>query len=334
MSSRSLQFSVVEQVWPLKQPFRISRGSRTEMRALVLALSDGEHTGRGEGVPSKRYNEDNASATAALQKVCAHLPPDSTPQQIQELLPPSAARNALDCALWDLQAKRSGKRVWELANITVSDAPDAALTAFTISLNPPKKMGEDAAANSTAPLLKLKLGGDNDDLPRVAAVRQAAPEARIIIDANESWSAPHYREIVPHLEKLGVELVEQPFPEAEDSVLKDLEHPIPVYADESCHTSADVERLKPLYEGVNVKLDKTGGLTEALLLTKRAREAGLGILVGCMVGSSLGMAPARLLASQADYLDLDGPLLFVRDQPHGLTYTRNNIGLPDRELWG
>jgi L-alanine-DL-glutamate epimerase-like enolase superfamily enzyme len=334
MSSRPLQFTIAEQVWPLKQPFRISRGSRTEMHVLVLTLSDGERIGRGEGVPSKRYDEDIASATAALQKVCPTLQPDSTPQQIQDLLPPSAARNALDCAVWDLQAKRSGKRVWELANIPVSDAADAALTAFTISLNPPEKMAEDAGANSTAPLLKLKLGGDEADLARVEGVRKAAPKARLIIDANESWSAPHYREVVPHFKELGVELIEQPFPEADDNVLKDLDHPIPVYADESCHTSVDIARLKPLYDGVNVKLDKTGGLTEGLVLTRRAREAGLGVLVGCMVGSSLGMAPARLLASQANYLDLDGPLLFVRDQPHGLKYIRNNISLPSPELWG
>ena len=334
MTSRPLQFSVAEQVWPLHQPFRISRGSSTEIHVLVLTITDGEHTGRGEGVPSKRYNEDIASATAELQKVCPKIKVGSTPQQIQDLLPPSAARNALDCALWDLEAKRSGKRVWELADIAVSDAADAAVTALTISLNPPEKMATDASANATAPILKLKLGGDGADLARVEAVRQAAPEARLIIDANESWSPSHYRENVPHLGKLGVELIEQPFSEAEDNVLKDLDHPIPVYADESCHTSANLVRLKPLYDGVNVKLDKTGGLTEALSLTRRAREAGFGILIGCMVGSSLGMAPPRLLASEADYLDLDGPLLLVRDQPHGLKYTRGNIGLPARELWG
>ena len=334
MSTRSIEFNISEQVWPLHQPFRISRGSRTEIRVLVLTITDGAHTGRGEGVPSKRYNEDIASATVELQKVCPKIRSGTTPQDIQDLLPPSAARNALDCALWDLEAKRSGKRVWELANIPVSDAADAAVTAFTISLNPPEKMAADAKANATAPVLKLKLGGDDADLARVEGVRQAAPEARIIIDANESWSPSHYTDIVPHLGKLGVELIEQPFPEAEDGVLKDLGQPIPVYADESCHTSADLVRLESIYDGVNVKLDKTGGLTEALTLTRRAREDGFGILIGCMVGSSLGMAPARLLADQADYLDLDGPLLLVCDQPHGLKYTRNNIGLPARELWG
>ena len=332
MSTHPLRFSVAEQVWPLQQPFRIARGSRTEIQVLVLTITDGEHTGRGEGVPSKRYNEDIASATASLEKVFPKIEAGGAdPRQFQSLLPPSAARNALDCALWDLQAKRTGKRVWELANIVVSDA---AVTALTISLNPPENMAADVRTNLAAPVLKLKLGGDELDFERVEAVRQAAPAARLIIDANESWSPEHYTRVVPGLKDLRVELVEQPFPEKEDDVLKTLDHPIPVYADESCHTSADLPRLEPLYDGINVKLDKTGGLTEGLRLTERAHETGFGILIGCMVGTSLGMAPARLLAGQADFLDLDGPLLLARDQPHGLNYERGNIGLPSPALWG
>ncbi|HJT80654.1 MAG TPA: N-acetyl-D-Glu racemase DgcA [Chthoniobacterales bacterium] len=331
MPARSLQFSITEKIWPLKQAFRISRGSRTEIHVLVLTVNDGTYTGRGEAVTSKRYNEDIPSATDRLNRVFDQIPFEATPQDIQSLLPASAARNALDCALWDLQAKRSGKRVWDLANITVSSS---ALTAFTISLNPPAKMAADARENRAAPILKLKLGGDDADLARVEGVRQAAPEARLIIDANESWSPLHYRSIVPPLTQLGVELIEQPFAEAKDNVLKDLERPIPVYADESCHTSADLTRLKPLYEGVNIKLDKTGGLTEALNLAIRAGEMGFKILIGSMVGTSLGMAPARLLADRAQYLDLDGPLLLARDEPHPLKYEHGNIGLPSPDLWG
>jgi L-alanine-DL-glutamate epimerase-like enolase superfamily enzyme len=248
---------------------------------------------------------------------------------LQAELPAGAARNALDCALWDLEAKSSGKRVWELANIEVADAVQ---TAITISLDTPEKMA--AAAKGNAPVLKLKLGGDNLDLPRIEAVRQQAPAARLLVDANESWSPSHYRDIVPALHRLGVELIEQPFPADADGVLETLDHPVPVCADESCHTSADLPRLLNRYEAINVKLDKTGGLTEALLLTKRARESRFRILIGCMVCTSLGIAPACLLASNADYVDLDGPLLLAGDRHHRVPYDNGKIGLPPRQLWG
>jgi len=207
-------------------------------------------------------------------------------------------------------------------------------TSFTISLDTPEKMAAAAKASAKAPLLKLKLGGDEVDLARVEAVREAAPAARLLIDANESWSPSHYQKITPALKKLGVELIEQPFPADADEILETLDHPVPVCADESCHTSADLPRLTNRYEMINVKLDKTGGLTEALPLCARARESGLKILIGCMVGSSLSMAPARVLASAADYVDLDGPLLLAHDRDCGLTYENNRIGLPDRQLWG
>jgi L-alanine-DL-glutamate epimerase-like enolase superfamily enzyme len=237
----------------------------------------------------------------------------------------------LDCALWDLEAKISGKRVWELANIPIVHEVE---TSFTISLDTPAAMAAAARANANAPILKLKLGGDNLDLPRVEAVRETAPQARLLIDANESWSPSHYRKIVPALSGLGIELIEQPFPADKDEVLETLDHPVPVCADESCHTSADLPRLTNRYEMLNVKLDKTGGLTEALLLTERAREAGFKLLMGCMVCTSLGIAPARLLASVTDYADLDGPLLLAGDRHPGLSYQRGKIGLPPRELWG
>jgi L-alanine-DL-glutamate epimerase-like enolase superfamily enzyme len=258
-------------------------------------------------------------------------------QQIQKLLPAGAARNALDCALWDLEAKVSGKRAWELANIPIVHEVE---TSFTISLDTPAAMAAGARANSDRPILKLKLAGDNLDLPRVEAVREAAPAARLLIDANESWSPEHFCELAPLLGRFGVELIEQPFPANADEVLETLEHPVPVCADESCHTSVDLPRLTNRYEVLNIKLDKTGGLTEALLLTERARDAGFKLLIGCMVCTSLGIAPARLLvhpprrASATDYVDLDGPLLLAGDRHHGIAYENGRIGLPSRQLWG
>src|SRR6266513_99005 len=324
-----MQIEAREEVWSLKQPFRISRGTNAETRIVVAAVSDGQHTGRGEAVPISRYNQSVASVLAQIESVKSEKNLDR--HRIQELLPAGAARNALDCALWDLEAKSSGKRVWELANIPMVPKVE---TAFTISLDSPVAMAAAAKASATLPILKLKLGGEDVDLARVEAVREAAPAARLLIDANESWSPAHYQKIIPTLKKLGVELIEQPFPANADDILETLDRPIPICADESCHTSADLPRLTNRYEVVNVKLDKTGGLTEALLLCERAREGGFKLLIGCMVCTSLSMAPARLLASASDYVDLDGPLLLARDRDCGLTYENNQIGLPDRQLWG
>jgi L-Ala-D/L-Glu epimerase / N-acetyl-D-glutamate racemase len=318
-----------EEIWPLKAPFRISRGSRTEAQVVFVTVSDGEHTGRGECVPIKRYDQSVQSVIAQIDSIGRENNLDR--QRLQKLLPASAARNALDCALWDLEAKRSGKPVWERANIpTVPEVE----TSFTISLDTPDAMKAAARTNASAPTLKLKLGGDNLDLQRVEAVRAAAPNARLLIDANESWSVEHYEEIIPALKKLGIELIEQPFPADADEALESLDHPIPVCADESCHTTADLPRLKNRYETINVKLDKTGGLTEALHLCEYARESGFKVLIGCMVCTSLGIAPARLLATFAEWIDLDGPLLLARDRDHGLAYENGRIGLPSRQLWG
>jgi L-Ala-D/L-Glu epimerase len=324
-----LSIQAAEEIWPLKQVFRISRGSRSETRVVVVTVTDGQHTGRGEAVPIARYNQTPASVIAQIESFKTEK--DLDRHRIQELLPAGAARNALDCALWDLEAKISGKRIWELANIPIVLFIE---TSFTISLDTPAKMGAAAQANADAPLLKVKLGGDDADLARVEAVREAAPASRLIIDANESWSPAHYRKIISALKTLEVELIEQPFPAEADKVLETLDHPIPVCADESCHTGEDLPCLKNRYEVVNVKLDKTGGLTEALLLIKRARESGFKLLIGCMVGTSLSMAPARVLASAADYVDLDGPLLLARDREYGLYYRDGKIGIPSRELWG
>jgi L-Ala-D/L-Glu epimerase len=324
-----MSIDVREEIWPLKQPFRISRGSRNDAQVIVVTVGDGKHAGRGEGVPLARYNQSTASALAQIESISSAKNLDR--QRLQELLPAGAARNALDCALWDLEAKISDKRVWELVNILV--VPEVE-TSFTISLDTPEKMAAAAKTNAKLPILKLKLGGDDADLARVRAVADAAPAARLLIDANESWSPEHYREIVPALKGLGVDLIEQPFPAHADEVLEALDHPIPVCADESCHTTADLSRLTNRYDVINIKLDKTGGLTEALSLREHARESGFKLLIGCMVCTSLGIAPARLLASTADWVDLDGPLLLARDRDHPVPYESGRIGIPPRELWG
>jgi L-Ala-D/L-Glu epimerase len=330
MSSRHFASRVNEQVWPLDKPFRIARGARTEARVIVVTVCDGPHTGHAEAVPCKRYGETVASTIAQLEQIFAKGEKIDR-QQVQKLLPAGAARNALDCALWDLEAKASGKRAWELANIKIVDAVE---TAFTISLDTPEEMAAVAKANSAAPILKLKLGGDDLDLARVEAVRQEAPAGRLLVDANESWSPAHYRENASALGGLGVELIEQPFPADADDVLETLDHPVPVCADESCHTTADLPRLVNRYQAINVKLDKTGGLTEALLLTERARQSGFKLMIGCMVCTSLGIAPARLLAGTTDYVDLDGPLLLAGDRHHRISYRNGEIGIPLPELWG
>jgi len=276
-----------------------------------------------------RYNQNTESVLAQISAIAgvAGLDRDKLPK----LLSAGAARNAVDCALWDLEAKRRGKRAWELANIPITDRVE---TSFTISLDTPARMADAAAAVIHLPILKLKLCGDDRDVARVESVRTAAPHARLLIDANESWSPDHYRNAVPALNELGVELIEQPFPAHADDALETLEHAIPVCADESCHTTADLQHLKNRYEAINIKLDKTGGLTEALKLYQRARENDFKILIGCMVCTSLSIAPARVLASNAELVDLDGPLLLARDRDYGLHYQNGKIGMPASELWG
>jgi L-Ala-D/L-Glu epimerase len=317
------------ETWPLKRPFTISRGSISEAHTVSVTVRDGELRGRGEAVPSARYGQTTESALALLEAIKQQ--PDLDRQKIQKLLPAGAARNALDCALWDLEAKGSGKRVWEILNISPLTEVQ---TSFTISLDAPAAMGAAAREGNHLPILKLKLGGDDNDVVRVEAVRANAPSARLMIDANESWSPQHYQRVVPALSRMGVEMIEQPFPAKDDIVLADLERPIPICADESCHTSADLSRILGRYDAINIKLDKTGGFTEAIALVERARQAGLTLLFGCMVSTSLGIAPARILAGPNDLVDLDGPLLLAKDRPHGLGYENGKLGLPSRELWG
>ena len=281
-------------------------------------------------MPSARYGENSDSVLTQLRQL------DLTDgaldhKKLQELLPAGSARNALDCALWDLEAKSSNKRVWEMANLPVVDS---IVTTFTISLGAPEEMATAARTHSDALLLKLKLGGDELDLERVKAVRNELPATRLIVDANESWTPAHYRIVAPALHPLGVELIEQPFPADTDEILEHLDHPVPVCADESCHTSADLSKLTKRYEVVNIKLDKTGGLTEALRLSEHARQSQFKIFIGCMTCTSLGIAPARLLAQAGDYVDLDGPLLLAGDRHHGLSYESGRVGLPSPSLWG
>jgi L-alanine-DL-glutamate epimerase-like enolase superfamily enzyme len=321
-----MKLTVAADTFPLARAFTISRGSRTEAHVLTDTLDADGARGRGECVPYARYGETLASVRAQIEA----LPPAFDRTTLQSLLPPGAARNAVDCALWDLEAKRTGRPVWQIANLP---EPDAEITAFTHSLDTPEAMRADAARHAHRPLLKIKLGG-TDDLARLQAVRTGAPRARIIVDANEGWTPDSYAALAPTLLSLGVELVEQPLPASQDEALATIARPLPVCADESCHDRADLDSLRGRYDMVNIKLDKAGGLTEALALREAARAAGFGVMVGCMVGSSLAMAPAILLAQGADFTDLDGPLLLAADREHPLHYDDKGVHPASPELWG
>ena len=321
-----MRIEVSRDVFRLAQVFTISRGSRTEAKVLTVRVSDRLHQGWGECVPYARYGETLESVEAEI----AGLPSDVTRAMLPDLLPAGAARNAMDCALWDLEAKRTGQRVWDLAGLPV---PGPEITAYTLSLDTPEAMQVQAAANAHRPLLKIKLGTP-DDMPRLEAVRAGAPDAKIIVDANEGWSADVYADLAPHLVRLGVALVEQPLPAGEDDALIGMERPVPVCADESCHDRASLPALKGKYDVVNIKLDKAGGLTEALELRKAAIAEGYQIMVGCMVGSSLAMAPATLLAQGAMVTDLDAPLLLAEDRDTPLIFDDAGVHPPAAALWG
>jgi len=321
-----MTITVERDIFRLAQVFTISRGSRTEAQVLTVKVVRDGVAGWGECVPYARYDETLDSVT---QEILA-LPSGITRGALQDLLPAGAARNAVDCALWDLEAKQSGKRVWELAGLT---APGPEITAYTLSLASPEEMRAQAEKNAFRPLLKIKLGTP-DDMPRLEAVRAGAPEAKIIVDANEGWSAEVYADLAPHLVRLGVALVEQPLPASEDEALVGMARPVPVCADESCHDRASLPGLKGKYDVVNIKLDKTGGLTEALALRDQALREGYQVMVGCMVGSSLAMAPATLVAQGAMVTDLDGPLLLAEDRQNALTFDAAGVHPPSAALWG
>ena len=321
-----MSIEVTRDTFKLAQVFTISRGSRTEARVLTVRITRNGVIGRGECVPYARYGETLDSVAEEI----ASLPDDVTLESLQTLLPAGAARNAVDCALWDLQAKTSGKRVWELLGMP---RPGPEITAYTLSLDTPDAMRAQAAKNAFRPLLKIKLGTP-DDMPRLEAVRAGAPDSTIIVDANEGWSAQVYADLAPHLVRLGVALVEQPLLAGDDEALIGMDRPVPVCADESAHDRASLAGLKGKYDIVNIKLDKTGGLTEALKLREAALAEGYGVFVGCMVGSSLAMAPAVLLAQGAGFTDLDGPLLLGEDRDTPLLFDEAGVHPSSPALWG
>jgi L-alanine-DL-glutamate epimerase-like enolase superfamily enzyme len=297
-------------------------------------LSGGGFSGRGECVPYARYGESIESVTAALEVLRPRLATGLTRETLQKVMPPGAARNAMDCALWDLEAKQTGKPVHEVAGLP---PPQALTTAFTISIGAPAGMAEAAARAASRALLKVKLGGNDDhggDPARIMAVRNAAPKAALIVDANEGWNEQNLKANLAACAKAGVVLVEQPLPEGRDDMLARIIRPIPICADESVHDRASLAKLEGKYDAVNIKLDKTGGLTEALAMAQAARKAGFAIMTGCMVGTSLGMAPAVLLAQGARFVDLDGPLLLAKDRDHGLRYEDSLVYPAMPALWG
>ena len=314
------------EIFPLAHVFRISRGARTQAEVVTVTIEKDGVTGRGECVPYARYNETLESVIKQIKSV----PDDIDKETLQDTLPPGAARNAVDCALWDFECKKRDQRIWEIAGIQV---PEQKITAYTLSLDEPENMFKQAEKNSSRPLLKIKLGTPND-MPRLEAVRKGAPNSEIIVDANEGWNAELYSFLAPELVRLGVKLVEQPLPADNDNDLIGLPRPLPICADESCHDRKSLEKLVGKYDFVNIKLDKTGGLTEALQLKNKALEAGFKIMVGCMVGSSLAMAPATLIAQNATFVDLDGPLLLAQDRQHGLLYDGSWVHPPLKDLWG
>jgi L-alanine-DL-glutamate epimerase-like enolase superfamily enzyme len=316
--------------WPIAGSFTISRGAKTEAEVVVAELADGGAIGRGECVPYGRYGETVDGVAAALEAMRPALRRGLDRADLQAAMPAGAARNALDCALWDVDAKRTGLPVHALAGLP---PPRPLVTAYTISLGSPDEMAAAATKATGRTLLKIKLGAPGD-AARLAAVRRAAPAAELIVDANEGWGAADLAALFAACAAAGVTLIEQPLPAGEDVVLADIPRPVPVCADESVHDRASLHQLVGRYDAVNIKLDKTGGLTEALALAAEAERLGFALMVGSMVATSLAMAPAMLLAQRARFVDLDGPLLLARDRPDGLRYAGSLVHPPTPELWG
>lgn len=316
--------------WPITGGFAISRGAKHEAVVVVASIGEAGHTGRGECVPYAHYGESVEGVAAAIEACAPAVARGLSRAELADLLPAGAARNALDCALWDLEAKRSGRSSAAIAGI---GALHPVLTAFTLSLGTPEAMAEAARQARFYPLLKLKLGGAGD-VERLRAVRQAVPQARLIADANEAWQPHETESLLAEAAAAGVELIEQPLPAGHDELLARIAHPVPICADESVHDRASLDALSARYDAVNIKLDKTGGLTEALNTASLAKEFGLKIMVGSMVATSLAIAPALILAQNADWVDLDGPLLLARDRAPGLTYQGGMVYPPEPALWG
>ncbi|HEY8383174.1 MAG TPA: N-acetyl-D-Glu racemase DgcA [Microvirga sp.] len=323
--------SVAIDRFPIAGRFTIARGSRTEAVVVKATVRDGAAEGHGECVPYARYGETVDGVAAAIEAMAPRVAAGLTREALQEAMPAGAARNALDCALWDLDAKRSGIRAHVTAGVT---RWPPATTAYTISLDTPEGMAEATAKAADRPILKIKLGAPDGDLARIRAVRQAAPAATLIADANEGWTEENIAAHFAACADAGFALVEQPLPAKADGFLATIARPVPICADESVHDRPSLDRLVGLYDAVNIKLDKTGGLTEALALAEAAEARGLGIMIGCMVGTSLAMAPAMVLAPRSRFVDLDGPLLLARDREPGLRYDGSLVYPPEPTLWG
>ena len=322
-----------------EEPFAISRGIDDNFDVVVVELEQNGFKAWGEATPTEHYNESISQTESLIEDFRNRIENGISRTELQQEMPKGAARNAVDCALWDLEAKLAGKRVWELPEISqhlgaeTGSVPGNVTTVYSLGVDTPEIMGDIALKNANRPILKIKLTGDGD-LERLIEIRKNAPESRLVIDANEAWTPEHYQRYVPEFKQLGVEMIEQPFPADNDSVLKTLDHPIPVCADESCHDTADLERLVGLYEFVNIKLDKTGGLTEALRLQAEAEDKGFRTMIGCMSATSLGIAPAFLIAQRAKIIDLDAPLYLYDDRPFPLKYDGSIVFPPSAELWG
>ena len=330
MTRASPTLSYTVERWPIAGSFGISRGVKTEAVVVVAELTDGRSRGRGECVPYLRYGETVESVVAQIEAIRPEIDAGLTRNALQAAIPPGAARNALDCAFWDLEAKRDSRPVYEIAAIP---APGPLTTAFTISLAAPAEMAKASAKVAGRSLLKIKLG-TNGDADRISAVRGAAPNATLIVDANEGWTEANLGSNLAACEQAGVALIEQPLPAGKDQALARIKRVIPVCADESVHDRASLPALAGKYDAVNIKLDKTGGLTEALAMAADAERQKLTIMVGCMVATSLAMAPAMLLAQSARFVDLDGPLLLSKDRADGLRYEGSLVYPPSATLWG
>ena len=329
-TTASTELHVTSDTFATEGVFTISRGSRTQAKVLTVTLTSQDCRGWGECVPYARYGETLESVAAQIRSMTVPLREGLTRDELQSELPAGAARNALDCALWDLQSKQENIPVWQLAGLA---EPQPVMTAYTLSLDTPEKMQAAAARHAARPMLKIKLGGEGD-MDRLRAVRHGAPDSRLIVDANEGWNAAQYDALAPVMLTLGVDLVEQPLPSDNDDLLSGRDRPLPVCADEACHDRTSLPALLDKYDVINIKLDKTGGLTEALALHQAARDAGFRVMVGCMVGSSLAMAPALLVAQSVEFVDLDGPLLLSEDRDIALRYEGSLIHPADRKLWG
>ena len=326
----NIRLAVRVERWPIAGTFTIARGSKTEAVVVVAELNDDGIIGRGECVPYARYGESVEGVAEALEGLRGFVEAGGTRHSLLQAMTPGAARNALDCAFWDLEAKRARQPVWRLAGLA---EPRAVTTAYTLSLGEPEAMGAAAGKASHRPLLKIKLGTD-DDAARIAAVRANAPNSKLIIDANEGWRPENLGRNIAACAAAGVVMIEQPLPAADDAALASIERLVPVCADESLHDRHSLAGLAGRYDAVNIKLDKAGGLTEALLLAGEAGKLGLDLMIGCMVGTSLSMAPAMMLANRATVIDLDGPLLLARDREPGLRYEGSTVYPPEPALWG